>query len=54
MSFTDAVGRVSQIQAQIASLQTAFDPSVAGPSATPSATGVTSAGAAGTSSFAAA
>ncbi len=29
MSFTDAVSRVSQIQAQIASLQTAFDPSVA-------------------------
>jgi phosphate-selective porin len=29
MSFTDAVSRVSQIQTQIASLQTAFDPSVA-------------------------
>ena len=29
MSFTDAVSRVSQIQAQIASIQTAFDPSVA-------------------------
>ena len=29
MSYTDAVSRVSQIQAQIASLQTAFDPSVA-------------------------
>jgi hypothetical protein len=29
MSFTDAVGRVSQIQAQISSIQTAFDPSVA-------------------------
>jgi hypothetical protein len=35
MSFTDAVSRVSQIQAQIASLQTAFDPSVAA-AATPS------------------
>jgi hypothetical protein len=29
MSFTDAVSRVSQIQAQISSLRTAFDPSVA-------------------------
>jgi hypothetical protein len=55
MSFTDAVSRVSQIQAQIASLQTAFDPSVAAASATQSATtGVASAGTAGTSSFAAA
>jgi hypothetical protein len=53
MSFTDAVSRVSQIQAQIASLQTAFDPSVAATSATPSTTGVASAGSAG-SSFAAA
>jgi hypothetical protein len=53
MSFTDAVSRVSQIQAQIASLQTAFDPSVAATSATQSATGVASAGSAG-SSFAAA
>jgi hypothetical protein len=36
MSFTDAVSRVSQIQAQIASLQGAFDPSVAAaPTATP-------------------
>jgi hypothetical protein len=32
MSFTDAVSRVSQIQAQIASLQTAFDPPAAGAS----------------------
>jgi hypothetical protein len=54
MSFTDAVGRVSQIQAQIASIQTAFDPSVAGTSATQSTTGVASAGATGSSSFAAA
>ncbi|MGN6868931.1 MAG: hypothetical protein ACTHMY_11080 [Solirubrobacteraceae bacterium] len=54
MSFTDAVGRVSQIQAQIASLQTAFDPSVAATSATPSTSGMASAGSAGTSSFAAA
>ncbi|HET6865007.1 MAG TPA: hypothetical protein VFH80_03755 [Solirubrobacteraceae bacterium] len=54
MSFTDAVSRVSAIQAQIASLQTAFDPSVAGTSATQGTTGVASAGTAGTSSFAAA
>jgi sulfite reductase alpha subunit-like flavoprotein len=54
MSFTDAVGRVSQIQAQISSLQTAFDPSVAGTSATQSTTGTAAAGSAGTSSFAAA
>jgi hypothetical protein len=54
MSFTDAVSRVSQIQAQIASLQTAFDPSIAATSATQSTTGVASAGSAGTSSFAAA
>ena len=54
MSFTDAVSRVSQIQAQIASLQTAFDPSVAGASATQATTGVASAGTAGTRSFAAA
>ncbi|HKO26309.1 MAG TPA: hypothetical protein VJU80_02525 [Solirubrobacteraceae bacterium] len=52
MSFTDAVSRVSQIQAQIASIQTAFDPSVAGASASP--TGTATAGGAGTSSFAAA
>jgi hypothetical protein len=39
MSFTDVVSRVSQIQAQIASLQTAFDPSAApaAASAAPSA-----------------
>jgi hypothetical protein len=47
MSFTDAVSRVSQIQTQIASLQGAFNPSVAAatsPSAagtTPTATGST-------------
>jgi hypothetical protein len=34
MSYTDAVSRVSQIQAQIASLQTAFDPQVASTSTT--------------------
>jgi hypothetical protein len=48
MSFTDAVSRVSQIQAQIASIQGDFSPSVAAatsPSAagtTPTATGFTS------------
>ena len=53
MSFTDAVSRVSQIQAQISSLQTAFSPSVGGASATQSTTPTTSAGtAAGSSSFA--
>ena len=49
MSFTDAVSRVSQIQAQIASIQTAFDPSIVGASATPTGTATS-----GTSSFAAA
>ena len=39
MSLSDAVSRVSQIQAQITSLQSAFDPSVA--ATTPSATGTT-------------
>jgi len=34
MSYTDAVSRVSQIQAQIASIQTAFDPQVASTSST--------------------
>jgi hypothetical protein len=34
MSYTDAVSRVSQIQAQISSLQTAFDPQVASTSST--------------------
>ena len=43
MSFTDAVTRVSQIQAQIASLQTAFDPSVAGTAATQTTTAAGSA-----------
>jgi hypothetical protein len=33
MSYTDAVSRVAQIQAQITSLQTAFDPSVSGSNA---------------------
>jgi hypothetical protein len=50
MSFTDAVSRVSQIQAQIASLQTAFDPSVTGTSASQSTTGTTGPPATGSSS----
>ena len=55
MSFTDAVSRVSQIQAQIASLQSAFDPSVAAVTSPGAAgTGVASAGSSGTTSFAAA
>ena len=52
MSYTDAVSRVSTIQAQIASLQSAFDPSATGPSATQSTTGTASAGS--SSSFASA
>jgi hypothetical protein len=47
MSYTDAVSRISQIQAQIASLQTAFDPSVTGGAAVSSGTS-TSTGATGT------
>ena len=55
MSFTDAVSRVSQIQAQISSLQTAFDPSVAAATTQGAAgTGVSSAGSSGSTSFAAA
>ena len=54
MSYTDAVGRVSQIQAQISSLQTAFDPSVAGASATQSTGTATAGSAVGSGSFAAA
>jgi hypothetical protein len=46
MSYTDVVSRVSQIQAQIASLQTAFTPSAAG-AATQSATGTAAAGSSG-------
>ncbi|HUA04667.1 MAG TPA: hypothetical protein VMB27_12235 [Solirubrobacteraceae bacterium] len=46
MSYTDAVSRVSQIQAQITSLQTAFDPSVA----STSTTGVTGTASTGTGS----
>ena len=42
MSYTDAVSRVSQIQAQIASIQTAFDPSVAAATSAGSATGTSS------------
>jgi hypothetical protein len=57
MSFTDAVSRVSQIQTQITSLQTAFDPSVAAATSQGAAGGAaaaTGAGAAGagSSSFA--
>lgn len=53
MSYTDAVSRISQIQAQIASLQTAFDPSVASAQGTQSASGGASTGAAtGSGSFA--
>ncbi|HYB31703.1 MAG TPA: hypothetical protein VEF89_34280 [Solirubrobacteraceae bacterium] len=52
MSYTDAVSRVSQIQAQIASLQTAFDPSVAGSNATGTTT--TGTGSSTSASFAAA
>ncbi|HUA47955.1 MAG TPA: hypothetical protein VMA77_22145 [Solirubrobacteraceae bacterium] len=52
MSYTDAVSRVAQIQAQIASLQTAFDPSVAGANA--AATTTTGTGSSTSSSFAAA
>jgi hypothetical protein len=53
MSFTDAVSRVSQIQAQIASLQIAFDRSVAGAGTTATAS-ATTAGAASSGSFASA
>jgi hypothetical protein len=49
MSYTDAVSRVSQIQAQIASLQTAFDPSVAASTAG-SSTGGTAVGSTGATS----
>jgi hypothetical protein len=57
MSYTDAVSRVSQIQAQIASLQTAFDPSVAASTTGSSTGGVSTNGtatgtASGSSSFA--
>jgi hypothetical protein len=55
MSFTDAVSRVSQIQTQITSLQTAFDPSVAA-ATSPSVPGTGSVGTgtagSGASSFA--
>jgi hypothetical protein len=49
MSYTDAVSRVSQIQAQITSLQTAFDPSVASTSTT-GVTGTSSTGVGSSSS----
>ena len=52
MSYTDAVSRISQIQAQITSLQTAFDPSVTGTSATQSATGTAAAASSSSGSFA--
>ncbi|HEY1520550.1 MAG TPA: hypothetical protein VGF91_29260 [Solirubrobacteraceae bacterium] len=57
MSYTDAVTRVSQIQAQIASLQTAFDPSVAAAtsqSAAGTATGTASTETGSSSTFASA
>ena len=56
MSYTDVVSRISQIQSQITSLQTAFTPSATGGvSATPNATGTASVGSAGSSaSFASA
>ena len=44
MSYTDAVTRVSQIQAQIQSLQTAFDPSVAAATTSQSVSGTSSTG----------
>jgi hypothetical protein len=44
MSYADAVSRVSEIQAQIASLQTAFNPSVAASTASPSTTGTSTSG----------
>ena len=53
MSYTDAVTRVSQIQAQIASLQTAFDPSAATSQGTAgTATAAASTGTGSSSSFA--
>src|ERR1700733_5164120 len=52
MSYTDAVSRISQIQAQIVSLQTAFDPSVAASTASQSTGGTsTTGGTTGSSSF---
>jgi hypothetical protein len=42
MSYTDAVSRVAQIQAQIQSLQTAFDPSVAATTSSSAASGTSS------------
>jgi hypothetical protein len=56
MSYTDAVSRVAQIQAQIQSLQTAFDPSVAA-ATSPSASGTSAShtgSSSGSSSFASA
>jgi hypothetical protein len=56
MSYTDAVSRVAQIQAQIQSLQTAFDPSVAA-ATSPSLSGTSSTdtgSSSGSSSFASA
>ena len=50
MSFTDAVSRVSQIQAQIASLHTAFDPAATSSGA--AATSVATGGASTSASFA--
>jgi hypothetical protein len=45
MSYTDAVSRISAIQAQIVSLQTAFDPSVTGGAGLPSTDSTSSTGA---------
>jgi hypothetical protein len=56
MSYTDAVSRVAEIQAQIQSLQTAFDPSVAA-ATSPSVSGTSSTdtgSSSGSSSFASA
>jgi hypothetical protein len=50
MSYTDAISRVSQIQAQIQSLQTAFDPSVAAATSSSSVTGTSSGDSASSSS----
>ncbi|HUA72646.1 MAG TPA: hypothetical protein VMA96_16235 [Solirubrobacteraceae bacterium] len=56
MSYTDAVSRVAQIQAQIQSLQTAFDPSVAAATSSSAASGTSSTdtGSSTSSSFASA
>ncbi len=50
MSYTDAVSRVAQIQAQIQSLQTAFDPSVGAATTSSSVSGTSPAGTGSSSS----